>query len=210
MTTNRIEALSDGIFAIAMTLLVIEIHVPVVETANPGTLADGLRVLGPHVGAYVISFLILGTLWIGHHNHFVHIREADRHLLRIDIGFLCAIAFLPFSTALLAAYWNQALAGAAYGANLVLAGSLLWLHWVYATRGRRLTSPDLGEDAVRSARRRIEVGLITYLAATVLAFLWLPVSLVLLTITPIFYMLSSRGDRHLKHEQRGRPTTACS
>ncbi len=198
MTTSRIEALSDGVFAIAMTLLIIEIHVPHVDTANSSALGQALRQLAPQIGAFVVSFLILGTFWIGHHNHFVHIRKANRTLLWLNIGFLCAIAFLPLSTAFLAAYWSQPLAGAAYGINLLFAGALFWLHWAYATRGRRLVAADLGDEVIRSARRRIETGLAVYLAATILAFLWLPFSLILFTLMPIIYMIPGRVDRHLQ------------
>jgi uncharacterized membrane protein len=197
VTTNRIEALSDGVFAIAMTLLIIEVHVPRVDAVSASALGQVLRQLAPQVGAFVVSFFILGTLWIGHQNHFVHIRKSNRTLLWLNLGFLCAIAFLPFSTAFLAAYWSQPLGGALYGINLIVSGMFLWLHWVYATRGRRLVAPDLGDEIIRSARRRIETGMAVYLAATALAFVWLPLSLILFTLMPIVYMMPGRVDRHL-------------
>jgi len=198
VTTTRVEALSDGVFAIAMTLLIIEIHVPHVDTANASALGQALRQLAPQVVAFVISFLILGTFWIGHHNHFVHIRKANRTLLWLNILFLCTIAFLPFSTAFLAAYWHQPLGGVLYGSNLLAAGALLWLHWVYATAGRRLVSHDLADEVVYSGRRRVEMGLVVYSVATITAFLWPPISLVLFTMMPIAYMLPGRVDRHLE------------
>lgn len=202
MTTNRIEALSDGVFAIAMTLLIVDMHVPHVDTTEAQALAEALGGLAPQVAAFVISFLILGTLWIGHHNHFVHIRRANRQLLWLNIGFLCAIAFLPFSAAFLGAYWKQPLAGAVYGTNLLVAGLLLWLHWVYATHGRRLVASDLGDNVVRSTRRRMEMGLAVYCAATVFAFAWLPMSLILFALMPIIYMIPGRVDRHLVDGER--------
>jgi uncharacterized membrane protein len=198
VTTSRVEALSDGVFAIAMTLLIIEVHVPHVDTANASALGQALRELSPRIGAFVVSFLILGTLWIGHQNHFVHIRKSNCTLLWLNIGILCAIAFLPFSTAFLAEYWNQPLGGALYGINLLVAGVFLWLHWVYATGGRRLVASDLSDEVVHSARRRTEMGLAVYLVATVFAFLWLPISLILFAMMPIAYMLPGRVDRHLE------------
>lgn len=197
MNTNRIEALSDGVFSIAMTLLIIEVHVPRVDPHDRAALVQALAHLGPQVAAYVVSFLILGTLWIGHHNHFVHIRKVNRTLLWLNIGYLCAVAFLPFSTALVASYWRQPLGAALYGSNLLVAGVFLWLHWFYATSGRRLVSPDLSDEAIRTARRRIEIGFAVYLTATVLAFVWPPASLLLFAVMPVAYMLPGRVDRHL-------------
>jgi uncharacterized membrane protein len=197
MTTSRIEALGDGIFAIAMTILVLEIHVPVIDNANSRKLLHVLRELAPHVAGYIVSFLILGTLWIGHHNHFVYIRRADRLLLWLNIGFLCSIAFLPFSTALLGAYSNQPVAAALYGSNLLAAGGFLWGHWVYATRGRRLVAADLSDDLVRMARRRVEWGILVYASAIGVAFVSMPISLVLFALMPIVYIIPGKVDRHI-------------
>ena len=197
MKTQRVEALADGLFSIAMTLLVIEVHVPHVTDPSTAALWSALMEMGPSLAAFAVSFIILGTLWVGHHNQFIHIRRADRPLIWINIFFLLTIAFLPFSTGFLAAYSGQPMAGLLYGGNLMLAGAGLWTHWSYATSNRRLVNPELGDEAIRLARRRITYGFVTYGLATLAALWSMPVSLVLFALQPILYILPGRIDRHL-------------
>jgi uncharacterized membrane protein len=196
--TNRIEALADGVFAIAMTLLVLEIHVPRLPPPVAGAaLARALLALAPNVAGYAVSFIILGTLWIGHHNHFHFIRRADRTLLWINVFYLACIAFLPFATALLASYRDQPLAFAVYGGTLLLAGAFLYAHWAYATTGRRLVDPDLSDAAIAAAKRRIASGFAVYVTATLLSLLSTAAALGLFAVMPLVYMLPGRVDRHL-------------
>ena len=104
---NRVEALTDGIFAVAMTLLVLDIEVPEVQQAT-GTANLPLKLLAlvPKMLSYIISFIILGVYWVGHHAQLAFIHRADRPLLWINILFLLWVALVPFSTALLSEYSN--------------------------------------------------------------------------------------------------------
>jgi len=105
LATYRVENLGDGIFAIAMTLLILEFHVP--QLGGPSVsraLAQALIEMWPVLICYAMSFLILGVLWIGHHNQFHFIRRTDRLMLWINLAFLMSIAFIPFSTGLLGRY----------------------------------------------------------------------------------------------------------
>ncbi len=116
---NRIEALADGVFAVAMTLLVLDIKVP--ELQSPSATAElplKLLALWPKFLGYLISFVILGAYWVGHHMQLSFIRRADRPLLWINILFLLWVALVPFSTALLSEYSKSRVAIAIYGANL--------------------------------------------------------------------------------------------
>ena len=135
---NRVEALTDGVFAVAMTLLVLDIKVPELEQAAASAeLPYRLLALWPKFLSYAISFVILGVYWVGHHLQLPFIRSADRSLLWINILFLLWVALVPFSTALLSEYTKHRLAIAVYGGNMIASGLTLALHWWYATARRR-------------------------------------------------------------------------
>src|SRR5216684_1628673 len=116
MPKNRLEAFSDGVIAIVITLLVLEIHVPSLPAHAGGrAILQALLKLSPSVAAYVISFLICSIWWITHHN-FVHdLREVDRTLLWSNNMFLLCLGFLPFPTALLGQHPDEPVAAAFYG-----------------------------------------------------------------------------------------------
>ena len=155
LSRNRIEALTDGVFAVAMTLLVLDIKVP--EPQQSEGVADlpvRLLALWPKLLSYAISFVILGVYWVGHHIQLSFIRRADRPLLWINVLFLLWVALVPFSTALLSEYSKTRVAIAIYGANLIAIGLTLALHWWYATAGRRHVEPDIHSGLVRAAMAR--------------------------------------------------------
>lgn len=194
MKPHRVEALGDGVFSIAMTLLVIEIHVPQVEAATTASLIAALGHMAPHIAMFVTSFLVLGTFWVGHHYQFASIQRVTRPLLWINIGFLCCMAFLPFSTAFFGTYLQQPVAAFLYGANLLAGGGFLNWQWRYATTGRRLVASDLPEQVIKSAKRRVEAGIVVYGAATLLAMLVPVAGLVLFVLMPFAYILTGRGE----------------
>src|SRR5947209_2907092 len=100
ISTGRVETLADGVFAIVMTLLILDIRAPDV-VRDSADLQGKLIALLPHIRGYALSFLILGVLWVGHHNQFYYIKRTDRIFLWINIAFLMCVAFIPFSSALL-------------------------------------------------------------------------------------------------------------
>ena len=102
MSPSRLEAFSDGVFAIAITLLVLNIHVP---PPHPGgNLADELGAQWPSYAAYVVSFLTIGIIWINHHAMFRRVREVDHGVMTFNLILLLCVGALPFTTALMAAY----------------------------------------------------------------------------------------------------------
>ena len=107
-----------------------------------------LAALVPNLVGYVITFVILGVLWVGHHNQFFYIRRADRVLLWINIFFMMVVALLPFSAQLLSEYGQDRVSIIVYNINLILAEVLLFLHWWYATRDHHLLSQRL-EPSIR-------------------------------------------------------------
>lgn len=153
---ERINALSDGVFAIAITLLVLNIEVPNDIPADrvaqelPGRLAE----LIPDLLSYVVSFLVIGSYWMAHRSIFQDIRAVDRGLMWLNILFLMFVAFLPFPTALLDEYANDQLPVVLYAGSLAVARLPLTAIWWYATHNRRLIHGHLDARTVRWHRMR--------------------------------------------------------
>jgi uncharacterized membrane protein len=206
LARNRIEALTDGVFAVAMTLLVLDIKVP--ELPQPMATDELLRqllALWPKFLSYVISFVILGVYWVGHHVQLSFIRRADRPLLWINILFLLWVALVPFSTALLSAYSQSQAAVIIYGANLIAIGLSLALHWWYVTTECRHVDPDIHPGLVRGAMYRTLMGPIVYLIAIAVSFFTTQLSLVLYALVPILYIVPGRIDIHWGGRRGGKP-----
>ena len=205
---NRIEALTDGVFAVAMNLLVLDIRVP--ELQQPLATAElplKLLSLWPKFLSYTISFVILGVYWVGHHVQLSFIRRADRPLLWINILFLLWVALVPFSTALLSEYATTRIAIAIYGANLIAIGLTLALHWWYATTENRHVDPDIDRGLVRGAMYRTLMGPLVYVIAIGLSFFRAEVSLALYALVPMLYILPGRIDIHWGGRRQGKSKT---
>ena len=130
---NRIEALADGIFAVAMTILVLELHVPQLgPEASDARVLSALESLVPKALSFGSGFVILGTLWIGHRFQFHYIQRANRTLLWINLVFLMTISFLPFVVALVGTYGAMRVTCILYGTTLVFALTCLLVQWLYA------------------------------------------------------------------------------
>ena len=200
LTKSRIEALSDGIFAVAMTLLVLDIKPP--EVTKVAALSRELLALWPRCLSYAVSFMMLGIYWVGQHNQFHLIRCADRTLLWINIVFLMAISFVPFSTALLSAYPLQPSAQTVYGGNLIAIGLLLLWHWTYATHRHRLVDPELDDRMIRAVIKRILIGPALFTLAIASSSLSAVASLVLYVVAPLIYVLPGRVDDHWQRSTR--------
>jgi len=195
LTTIRVEMLTDGVFAIAMTLLVLDIKVPVLEHSMAHELPDRLVELWPKYLGYVISFIMLGVYWVGHHNQFHAIRRTDRPLLWINVLFLMAIGFLPFSTALLTAYFDQQVPVIIYGANLVVIGLLLYWHWWHATDHHHLVDADLDPEFIKIAARRVLRGVLILIVAIGMSFISIAATLIIYLVLPVTYILPGSVDR---------------
>jgi uncharacterized membrane protein len=171
MPKSRLEAFSDGVFAIAITLLIIEVRPP---DAAPDELAVDLISLWPSYAAYAVSFVIIGIIWVNHHEIFEGIRAVDRPLLFLNLLLLLTVAFLPFPTALLGEYIrdgdNAHIAAAVYGANMTLIGLAFIALWTYLARVPALLAPEVGTEGARRARRGAMVGPVAYALTIPLAF----------------------------------------
>ena len=195
MNTNRLEAFSDGVFAIAITLLILEIKVP-----PPGmALEAGLLRLWSSYVAYMVSFLVIGAIWINHHSMFRHIVRVDDTLLLLNILLLMLIAFLPFPTAVLAEAFHhkagEAIATLFYGGILTVTGIFIAAMWFYAARGHRLLGDHLTPQEARQLGRGFLIGPLSYAVATVVALAAPWLTLLLYLCLTIFYLWPRRGHK---------------
>ncbi|WP_263350141.1 TMEM175 family protein [Acidicapsa acidisoli] len=132
---ERMAALSDGIFAVAMTLLVLDIHIPSAEAVHSeAELCRALAAMAPQWIAYLMSFLTLGIFWAGQQTQLNHIREGSRDLTWIHLGFLFTITMLPLSTRLLAEFMTYRTALLLYWLNILLPGAMLYWSWTHVIR----------------------------------------------------------------------------
>jgi uncharacterized membrane protein len=182
---NRVELLTDGIFAVVMTLLVLEISVPqissshdAIDSAAAGTeLLNGLFDLWPKLLSFAISFIILAIFWVGHHRLFHYIKHVNRTLIWINFMFLMATCFLPFSSSLLDEYSQQQISIFVFGANSIMIALLLYIQWWYATSHHsRLVDENLDPITKTTSRRRLLFGIIVYLAAIGTSFVYIELS----------------------------------
>lgn len=196
--TGRIEAFSDGVFAIAITLLIIEIGVPHVEGEEP--LFGALVGLWPSYVGYVISFLQIGVIWANHHNRFRFVERSDHVLLFLNVLFLMCVAFIPFSTALLAEYLEgsaaqRGTAGAVYAGTLAVTAIFFTILWLYVAGNRRLVDRSLDPSLLRAMTRRYVAGTFAYLLAFAVAFISVTASLALIVILALVFVLPEPGER---------------
>ena len=153
LTTRRIEALADGIFAIAMTLLVLTLTLPDMLETQLG-LSQLLADQWPKFFNYALSFVLLAIFWIVHHQQFHVIRRTDRGHVWINIGILMFVALMPFSTDVAGNYGDETLAELLFSANLMILGLLFLLNWWYSCRNHRLVDPDLDRETIVNGMRR--------------------------------------------------------
>lgn len=187
---DRLLTFSDGVFAIAVTLLVLDLHKPTVSHGLLGALASEW----PAYLAYALSFLIIGIIWAQHHQMFRYIARTDHPFILINVIFLMWAAIVPFPTAVLAHYLENTTerrtAVGVYAAVFIVGGLLVNLQWLYAARRKRLLVEDVDGETVQSMTRIYIGGPILYLAAFGLAFVSAPASVGLLVLINVFYAIS--------------------
>jgi uncharacterized membrane protein len=188
--TGRVEAFSDGVFAIAMTLLVLNVRVP--NTDQPGQLGSLLWQQWPSYLAFVISFAFIGIMWVNHHRLFVHIRRIDHMLLVLNGALLLGVTAVPFPTAVLAQYLGKPDEKAAtmlYAGTYVVVALFFNVLWRYAASGHRLLGDEVDEAEVNRITRQYAYGPLLYLACFVLAYINVAASLALNVALAIFFAL---------------------
>jgi uncharacterized membrane protein len=199
VSPNRLEAFSDGVFAIAVTLLVLDIGVP-----EPGQepLGHALLAQWPSYAAYVVSFLTIGIIWINHHAAFNRLRTVDHPILIWNLLLLMSVSVLPFTTSLMATYLKESsgesVAAAVFGASFLLMGTVFVLtnRFILLKRPAALKEP-VSEAAARRTLHYAALGLLPYLVATALAFVSPYLTMGICAACAIYYALpvaSRAGD----------------
>jgi len=191
VSSARLEAFSDGVFAVAITLLALDLHVAGPGPDN-GTLAYQLAHQWPVFAAYVVSFFVIGIVLVNHHALFTSFARTDRVLMFLNLVLLLWIVAIPFATSTMATYLRSGggdahLAAALYSAVLEGMGLSFASIFVWSVRGDNRTVP-LPPDATRAAVVRFTIGGVFYLIAIALAFLSAPASLVLNALIAIYYI----------------------
>jgi uncharacterized membrane protein len=168
---ERLEALTDGIFATVMTVLVLSLSVPVITGgATNAEVATSIEALTPNILAYVLGFILLAVLWISHHNIFHYMIRVDRPLLWLNTLFLLTIGFLPFSTALVGKYPQIQVPEVIFGANIIAISICMLRFLSYSGRTRLLVVPQRDERIMARVRSRWRTGPVLYFVAILLSF----------------------------------------
>jgi uncharacterized membrane protein len=192
LSTGRLEAFSDGVFAIAVTLLVLDLALPASASRH---LLRSVGDLWPSYVAYVASFSTIGAMWLGHNAITETLDRADATFIRLNLLLLLVVAFLPFPTKMFTEYIGEngpeRVAVTFYGATFLLATTLLMVLWRYAVR-KKLVRPDLGDEEIQLLTQRLTPGLYGYLVL-IATGLFVPIVAVIgyLAIA-IYYIVPSR------------------
>jgi uncharacterized membrane protein len=196
--TARLETFADGVFAIAATLLILD----VTADARGDELGHALAHAWPSYAAYAVSFLTIGIMWVNHHACIAQIGRSDRTFLFANIGLLACIAFVPFPTRLVAEHLHDdglRAAALTYGITLTITSVFFAAVWFYAAGRRRLIAGTADPRVVRGISRSFRPGTLLYGGATLVALASPTASLVLFTAIALFYVVENsifapRGD----------------
>ncbi|MFH1791648.1 MAG: TMEM175 family protein [Candidatus Omnitrophota bacterium] len=194
LKTSRIEALSDGIFAIAMTILILSFETVLQHPSQINEAVVDKLIIGlwPDFLHYTESFIILGAFWYQHHRQFHYIKSVDMGLIVINIIGLMFIGLIPFTTVLVSDFGHTLPAAVLFELNLLVAGLIFFVHWIYASTGRRLLDPDISPDIIRFYAKRNLVIPVVSLCAAGLSFFEPRLGTILYFIVPVILVAWKR------------------
>ncbi len=189
---ERVAALSDGVFAVALTLLVLDLHAPALELVHSeADLWHGLVALAPRLLVYVMSFMTLGIFWVGQQTQHNHIAQSDRNLAWLHLAFLFAVTLMPFSTTLMAEFIGFRLAVVVYWLNILLLGVLLLVGWRYARRAG-LVSGEADIAIACGIERRVIVAQSLYAVGALLCVFDTYLSLGFIALVQLNYVFAPK------------------
>lgn len=191
---ERLAALSDGVFAIAMTLLVLDLRFPANASEAIHTEHDLWRALvklSPRLIAYFMSFLTLGIFWVGQQTQLSRFVRGNRNLAWLHLGFLLAVSLMPFSTGLLAEFITYRVALVVYWLNILLLGVLLFASWLYASRAG-LVQDDVTAEMSAAVERRIIIAQALYALGALLCVVNTYVSIAVIVLVQLNYAIAPR------------------
>lgn len=194
--TARIEGFSDGVFAIAITLLVLELRIPVAESNNnPQALINSLLAQWPSFLAFSLSFFSIFIMWVNHHKMFKQIYRRNSTLMFANGLILFLATCVSYPTALLARYYGTpsvTVAVAVYTGLFVLINLAFNLLWSIASRNRTLLRPEISTTAIKKIRRNYQYGIPVHLSAFLLSFCWPGGALILCAGLWTYWAFTSR------------------
>jgi uncharacterized membrane protein len=190
---GRLEAFSDGVLAIVITLLVLEIKVPHLAAPTDGREALAALVdLGPKFLGYLLSFFFIAVFWVSHHRFFRLIARVDSGLLWLNVLLLLALSFIPFPTAMIGEYPSNPVSLALFAVVLMLAGIAFNLMWRHA-RSRQLYHTGVAPATISRATTRGLIGPVAYALAALVAFIFPPAAWAIFIVVPLVYVFGSTG-----------------
>ncbi|MGA9566789.1 MAG: TMEM175 family protein [Candidatus Korobacteraceae bacterium] len=198
-SAERLAALSDGVFAVAMTLLVLDLRAPAAEVIHSeGDLWHALLPLAPRLLMYMMSFMTLGIFWVGQQTQLNHLQRSSRSLTWIHLAFLFVVTVTPFSTALLAEHIQYRLALLLYWFNIFLLGTTLYWSWVCA-EGSHLVRNEMPPHVSDAIRRRIVIAQSLYAIGALLCVINPYWSIGFIVLVQLNYVLAPRfGKREVE------------
>jgi uncharacterized membrane protein len=195
MPTSRIEAFSDGVFAIVITLLIFSIQVPQIPDSVGRVLGPTLLAMLPKVLSYSLSFGIVCVWWVAHHHLFILLRKSDRGPLRLNSLFLFWLASVPFPTAMLGDYPRERIAVVCYGAVMTLAGLSFSVMRFYAFYIGKLASGSVEEHLMQRTMIKSAMNPVLHLVAVLLAWVDMRISLFLYAGIPVMFFVPTKLER---------------
>lgn len=188
MKKARLEAFTDGVLAIVITLLILNVRLPEVDYDH---LPEGLITMFSSVGVYALSFLLIGMYWVFHHHTFSYVSEVDGVFLWLNIAFLLLVSFLPFPTSMLGKYPMKELPILIYGGNLLLINLSGFLGILYLRRNRQLSTPLFTDIAFRTQMKMYLGVNLMYAFCIVVAFFSPLASILLLSLLTMYLIIRS-------------------
>jgi uncharacterized membrane protein len=195
--TSRLEAFSDGVFAVAITLLILEISIPAGEN-----LWHQLKEEWPSFASFFVSFWVIGIIWVNHHGLLDHLKRADRGVLYLNLLVLMTVVFIPFSTALMADHLksgaDEEVAAFVYTAAFFAMGAAFGVFWTYITRHRQRLGVQLSDEEIRRVSLSFLIGNPFYAVALVVAFISPVAVLIINGAVALYYMVAGMRSPELE------------
>jgi uncharacterized membrane protein len=194
MSVGRLEAFSDGVLAIVITLLILEIHVPV-PSEHPGQLGHELAKQWPHYVSFLLSFLVVGIIWLNHHATFNLLARTDHRMQVLNLLLLLPVTVLPWPTDLLATYAvegtnaEQRIAVLVYGLTSTAMAVAFNVLWHYLRRHTELHKPHVSEELLAVRNQRYNLGLAVYPVATAIGLISVPLFMAIMLALALLYLL---------------------
>ena len=197
LRSSRLESLGDGIFAVAMTILVIELKWPDLKDTSWHAFVSSFRTVLPSLLCYVISFIVLGIMWFGHRMMFEYIGRTNRHFIYLGVLFYMMVCLVPLSTRFLAENKLQWATIMVYGLNLSLCNLTLYAQWVYAIHREGFLERELPYEVRKEAKISFLISPVVYAVAIIIS-IWSPtISIFFFILTPLLYLIPNKLDKYM-------------